>query len=31
VKAMAQSLGELVDEITLDAYDIYEQLSGFFG
>jgi hypothetical protein len=26
---MAQSLAELVDEITLDAYDIYEQLSGF--
>jgi hypothetical protein len=26
---MAQSLAELVDEITLDAGDIYEQLSGF--
>jgi hypothetical protein len=26
---MAQSLAELIDEITLDAYDLYEQLSGF--
>jgi hypothetical protein len=26
---MAQSLAELIDEITLDAYDLCEQLSGF--
>jgi len=26
---MAQSLAKLIDEITVDAYDIGEQLSGF--
>ncbi len=26
---MAQDLEQLIDEITLDAYDLYEQLSGF--
>ena len=29
VMTMAQSLAKLIDEITLDAYDLYEQLSGF--
>jgi hypothetical protein len=26
---MPQDLGQLIDEITLDAYDLYDQLSGF--
>jgi hypothetical protein len=29
VLAMPQDLEQLIDEITLDAYDLYEQLSGF--
>jgi hypothetical protein len=29
VLAMAQDLEQLIEEITVDAYDLYEQLSGF--
>jgi hypothetical protein len=29
VMTVAQPLPELIDEITLDAYDLFQQLSGF--
>ncbi len=30
VMTVVQSLAELTDEVNLDAYDLYEQLAGFF-